>query len=82
MKRFISLIAGLAFLAPASAWACPTCKDGLHDGTAMGYAISILFMMGMPFLILAFWTVLILRLRAAANRSPGSRLQASGVPQS
>jgi hypothetical protein len=44
--------------------ACPTCKDGLHaDGTAAAYAMSILFMMGMPFVILSCWVTTIVRLR-------------------
>lgn len=44
--------------------ACPTCKGTLHDnGVATGYAVSILFMMGMPFLISAFWAVVIYRMR-------------------
>jgi len=64
--RFLTLIstfvATVAFSVPALA--CPTCKGSLHDnGVATGYAISILFMMGMPFLISAFWAVVIYRLR-------------------
>ena len=52
---------------PELASACPTCKDGLHDdGTAFAYAFSILFMMGMPFVILSFWVTTIWRLRAKA----------------
>jgi len=47
-----------------SAMACPTCKAALHSGLALGYAISILFMMAMPFVIFTFWVVMILRLRA------------------
>ena len=57
----------LAFLQPSIATACPTCKDGLHaDGTALAYAVSILFMMAMPFVIMSFWIVTIVRLRAKA----------------
>jgi len=39
--------------------ACPTCKDGMvnagvnHEGMVQGYFWSILFMMSMPFVILA-----------------------------
>jgi len=51
---------------PLEALACPTCKGNLHGGLALGYAISILFMMAMPFLIFAFWIVTILRLRSGA----------------
>ncbi len=48
------------------AHACPTCKSALHDGLVVGYAISILFMMAMPFAIFAFWIVTIWRLRNQA----------------
>ena len=63
------LVIGLLilFYNPGNALACPTCKDGLADHTAFGYAISILFMMGMPFLILGFWTITIIRLRRLPN---------------
>ena len=55
-------VAMAVFVSPLSA--CPTCKGALHDnGVATGYAISILFMMTMPFLIMAFWAVMIYRLR-------------------
>ena len=47
-----------------SAMACPTCKNALHHGLALGYAISVLFMMAMPFVIFAFWAVTIYRLRS------------------
>ncbi len=47
--------------------ACPTCKEGISNQVALGYAISILFMMGMPFLIFGFWVVTIVRLRANAK---------------
>jgi len=68
--RYITLLQSVIFIAMfcSNAMACPTCKDSLHsNGVAMGYAISILFMMGMPFLIVAFWAVLIYRLRKQAE---------------
>jgi len=47
-----------------SLFACPTCKDGLHaDGSGAAYAMSFLFMMGMPFVILSCWVTTIVRLR-------------------
>ncbi len=61
---FAILVVGISF---ASAMACPTCKESLHSGLARGYAISILFMMAMPFLIFTFWVVTILRLRSKAD---------------
>jgi hypothetical protein len=55
-------VATLVFTAPLSA--CPSCKGSLHEnGVATGYAISIVFMMAMPFLISAFWAVMIYRMR-------------------
>ena len=62
-----------------SAMACPDCKSALHSGLALGYAISILFMMAMPFVMFAFWVVAILRLRAQAeheNREDEARSEA------
>lgn len=56
---------------PSMLLACPTCKDGLHDdGTAAAYAFSILFMMGMPFIILSCWVTTIVRLRAQLAPTP------------
>ncbi len=52
------------------ATACPDCKGALHGELALGYAISILFMMAMPFLIFTFWVVTILRLRAKMKSRP------------
>jgi uncharacterized membrane protein len=47
-----------------SALGCPTCKESLHvNGVATGYAISILLMMVMPFLIVTLWALAIYRLR-------------------
>ncbi len=59
---FQALLLQLVF--SSSVLACPTCKDGLHaDGSAAAYAMSILFMMGMPFVILSCWVTTIVRLR-------------------
>lgn len=60
---------------PTVLLACPTCKDGLHeDGTAAAYAFSVLFMMGMPFVILACWVTTIIRLRARMSDVPATGL--------
>lgn len=56
-----------AIMAPAEATACPTCKEALHGMASVGFAIAILFMMAMPFLIATFWAVVIFRLRRAAE---------------
>ena len=70
--RNLTMIATFSWLMCLAdvASACPTCKDGLHQDAALGYAISIVFMMSMPLLITAFWVVLIWRLRA--KQSPVS----------
>ena len=60
------MFAWLLFLQPSVATACPTCKSALHDSAAFAFAVSILFMMAMPFIILSFWVVTIVRLRAKA----------------
>ena len=58
-------LAILQLVLPRVLMACPTCKGGLHDdGTAAAYAFSILFMMGMPFVILSFWVMTVIRLRS------------------
>jgi len=41
---------------------------------ATGYAISILFMMGMPFLIMAFWAVMIYRMRKLMMSDPAAKV--------
>lgn len=76
--RFLTgLVCLFLFTIPNVVSACPTCKDGLHaDGTAAAYAISILFMMGMPFLIFTCWVVTIYRLRAKVAVTEGMGLPA------
>jgi len=63
----LCVLAQITFWQPNFAMACPTCKDGLHaDGAALAYAVSIVLMMAMPFLIMSFWIIMIIRLRAKA----------------
>ncbi|MFN3148647.1 hypothetical protein [Bremerella sp.] len=61
----------LVLAVPSWAWACPTCKDGLSDNYVSAYAFSILFMMIVPYVLLAgfflFIVVSYLR-RPAAER--------------
>lgn len=71
----ISMI-GLQLIGTDVAVACPTCKDSLASETAFGYAVSILFMMGMPFLIFSLWAIAIMRLRAKAATMSKSDWQA------
>jgi uncharacterized iron-regulated membrane protein len=91
MRRFISsrfTIAALALLLVAAlgsmAAACPTCGEALghqgaaHNGVAKGFFYSILFMMGMPYLLLGtfcgcmYWKVR----RARAARAIKGKLPA------
>jgi len=61
-KRFAPLLALVVVLCLAdSAWACPTCKEGLAENDpasqtlVAGYFYSILFMMAMPFVTLGMF---------------------------
>lgn len=83
IRNFRTIMIGVCFLQftllqmfiPRLLQACPTCKDGLHDdGTAAAYAFSILFMMGMPFVILSCWVTTIMRLRTKMNDAPQNDL--------
>ena len=84
VRFFFALIALAAVLsAPVRASACPTCKDGLasndpeHEHMVKGYFYSILFMMGMPYLLLTsfglymYWEVKKARARDAAAKAQG-----------
>jgi uncharacterized membrane protein len=58
MRRHLTLVVMLAvvLLCVSTAGACPTCKAALeegHNNVARGYFWSILFMMAMPFTLLA-----------------------------
>ena len=60
---------------PRSSLACPTCKDGMaandpeHEHMVKGYFYSILFMMGMPYLVLSsFGLYMYLEVRKARAR--------------
>lgn len=75
--RMACLVVALAavFAAPRSSVACPTCKDGMaandpeHEHMVKGYFYSILFMMGMPYLLLSsFGLYMYLEVRKARGR--------------
>ncbi|MBI1247167.1 hypothetical protein GC197_04905 [bacterium] len=59
MKSIRSLVFRLTSAAvlllglPTLALACPTCKDGLSENYVSAYAFSIVFMMSVPYLLLA-----------------------------
>lgn len=83
-RRFSVFVIAFLFLVVLCgvATACPTCKDSLagtdpnHAGMVRGYFWSILFMMSMPFLILAglstymYWEVRKARAREAEAAEP------------
>jgi hypothetical protein len=67
----------LVLLLASVAAACPTCKDGLAQNDpqgrslAAGISYSILFMMSMPYLVLAtFGSCAYLSIRRATDHSP------------
>ena len=65
LRRFFTagLVLALMLCLPEWVEACPTCKNDLHrSGMEVGFAISILFMIAVPFCIFAAWTIAIVRL--------------------
>jgi len=59
-RNWLPRAIGLLFLlmlaeVPTTAWGCPTCKDGLGENYVGAYAFSIVFMMTVPYLILAWF---------------------------
>lgn len=52
-KSFSTAVFFLVAGFPSWVWACPTCKDGLSDNYVAAYAFSIVFMMVVPYLLLA-----------------------------
>lgn len=77
LRRLLFLAAFALLLSSlgSSAWACPTCTQGMeHDPAVMamarGYFWSILFMMSMPFLIAGgLGTYFYLEIRKARRRA-------------
>ena len=63
-RMFVGIYATALVLGlPQWAAACPTCKNDLHrSGMEVGFAISILFMIAVPFCIFTAWTIAILRM--------------------
>jgi uncharacterized paraquat-inducible protein A len=58
----ICLVSVATLSVPRAAGACPTCKDGIAQSDsqqqlARGYYYSILFMMSMPFVLLAVFGI-------------------------
>lgn len=49
--RVLAVALVVAF--PSLALACPTCKDGLSENYVSAYAFSIVFMMAMPYVLMA-----------------------------
>jgi len=77
LLRVLCLVIALAalFVAPRASVACPTCKDAVaandpeHEHMVKGYFYSILFMMGMPYLLLSsFGLYMYLEVRKARAR--------------
>jgi len=76
------------FAAPRQSVACPTCKDGMaandpeHEHMVKGYFYSILFMMGMPYLLLSsFCLYMYLEVRKARARDAAKASADSRTPK-
>jgi hypothetical protein len=77
------------FAAPATAEACPTCKDAIaendpkHQQMVKGYFYSILFMMSMPFVVVGtFGGMAYLSIKRARQNSAGEEDQISNLRES
>lgn len=83
LGRAISATALLLVTAvPSWAVACPTCKDGLSDNYVSAYAFSIVFMMTVPYLLLAgFFTYIVISYlrRPATERKQLSSDELAGL---
>ena len=91
VPRLSALLLAVLFFATftGEAIACPTCKDGLADSDpstqamAAGYFYSILFMMSMPFLIIAtFGSFAYLSVRKARATEAEAVKDSAGVTTS
>ena len=71
-KTYLTAVCFLVMvLVCTEASACPTCKDGMHDHTAAAFAMSIMFMMSMPFCIFGGWVFAIVRMRKTIITAEG-----------
>ncbi len=58
---FIAALGALCAVHGAPAFACPSCKEALGDGLSKGFYWSVLWMLGMTFLVVAAIAGVILR---------------------
>ncbi len=79
----ISVVISLLVI-PKMALACPECKRTLAENNLdVAFAISILFMMSVPFLILAGWGAAIYRMRMQwSEANSGANSSSSSLPSS
>jgi uncharacterized membrane protein len=82
------LLALIVLSASASAAiACPTCKDGMaandpeHEHMVKGYFYSILFMMGMPYLLITCFGVYMYREVRKARTRDAAKAQLGPAPE-
>jgi hypothetical protein len=74
-------------LAAGVAAACPTCKDGMasndpeHAHMVKGYFYSILFMMGMPYLLLTSFGLYMYREVRKARARDAAKAAADNLPK-
>jgi len=84
-----AMVLALVLLIASVAAACPTCKDGLAQNDphgqslAAGISYSVLFMMSMPYVILAsvgsYFYLMVRRARAAAELSAANGEVSEGL---
>ena len=65
-SRISWIIVAMLFViaVPDSIYACPTCGESIDEqhSIGFGYAVSILFMMSVPYMIIAWWAYICLRI--------------------
>jgi hypothetical protein len=82
----VLLTLATVLVAANAAFACPTCKDAVaandpeHEGMVKGYFYSILFMMGMPYLVLSCFGIYMYReVKKARARDAAKKQQSPDV---
>ncbi|HMP80481.1 MAG TPA: hypothetical protein PKD54_13585 [Pirellulaceae bacterium] len=69
--RIAAIVFAIVWGQSLTLWACPNCGRALEEhGLAAGYAVGILLMAGLPFLLLAAWALaIIISVKSAAGNN-------------